>query len=141
METIINKNDLGAVALGLFSEYLQFKDRDVTDSNRSRWAVSEFWHAFLQDVENVHLCMIYPEAKILRSKQWFTDNMTRLFACLALYSELSEQDFTLQIKSFIDEGKKRIKQSHKQEIYQQVKIDRLLKEDMINIDNYMSLSY
>ena len=138
MEMIIEKDNIGQVAMGLFKEYLSFRDEDVTDSNRSRWAVSEFWEKFIGDVQAVHLSMIYPESTIAKSIAWFSYAMSKLLARFELYSE---NDFTTLLEGFLSEGKSKLQRQDYEMIQNQKFIDRLLKQNEISLKTYNELSY
>ncbi|MEQ7219476.1 replication initiation factor domain-containing protein [Vagococcus fluvialis] len=62
--------DLGIFCLGVFKEYISFRDKHKTDTNKSRWNISKFWLDFLKDVEKVKLTHVAPEQSIIRTKNW-----------------------------------------------------------------------
>lgn len=54
LDTIVAFKDVSVVFLGILNEYLRFVE-PCNDTNKSRWAVADWWSAFLDKVEKIKL--------------------------------------------------------------------------------------
>jgi phage replication initiation protein len=76
--------EVGEYAQGVISNYLTFKDKDENDSNRSRWAVSPFWLAFLNGVDKIKLTVKKPDRTVARIENWLDSQVSKSMSMIAL---------------------------------------------------------
>lgn len=67
---IVNHDDLLCVVRGILRKYISFVIKNPTDSNKRRWDVCKWWDDFLNDAEELTLCMLAPDRTIERTETW-----------------------------------------------------------------------
>lgn len=105
-------NELGTFVKGFISAKIDFKVKNKTDKNKSRWKSTKWWLKFLDDVEKLPLTQIAPDMTIEKKFRWFDTQVDKTFAML-LQSFPSER---LLIKFLKERGIERITENEKREI-------------------------
>lgn len=96
---------IGVLAAGILKEYITFRDRNDNDSNKRRWKVSPFWSEFLQGVEPLRLTSALPDRSILKTSQWFKDQVSKSYVMMGLAFHGIRDDW---MQRMVDEGKKKL---------------------------------
>jgi phage replication initiation protein len=81
---IISQLEIGSVVFGILKHYLNFVDKNMKDSNKSRWEVSAFWQKFLGEVEKVKLTTAKQKRTIKQVKDWIIRQVAPSLALLSL---------------------------------------------------------
>lgn len=104
---ILESDNVGVVVLGILKTYIKFAE-PISDSNKSRWPVSEFWIKFLGVVEKVKLTIKKPDKSIRESIEWANKQWAPTAALLMRYfkGDLSFFD------DLIADGEERLKPRH-----------------------------
>lgn len=76
--------DIGEYARSVISNYLVFRDKDLSDSNKSRWPVSQFWIDFLGDVDKLKLTSKKPDRSMETIKSWLSNQVSKSLSMLAI---------------------------------------------------------
>lgn len=79
---------LGQVMCGVLSRYLSFVEPSETDSNKSRWKVSEFWQQFLGDVEKLKLTIQKIQRTVKQIKDWVIRQVAPSLALMSMDKHL-----------------------------------------------------
>ncbi|HHK5601594.1 TPA: replication initiation factor domain-containing protein [Bacillus tropicus] len=77
------KETIGQAVRGILKTYIRFVDTG-TDSNRSRWKTSDFWDAFLGDVNELRLTDVAPDRTVERSLDWIDSQVVPTLSMLLL---------------------------------------------------------
>lgn len=72
----------GEFARGFFSAKIDFKIKNKSDSNKSRWKSKKWWVEFLDGCEKIQLSQIAPDPTIPRIKNWIDYQVDTSFATL-----------------------------------------------------------
>lgn len=104
-----SSHTIGDLIAGTLKNYINFIDPHETDSNKSRWKVSQFWDKFLGDVEPVKLTQVAPDKTIEQVKTWFEKSITPSLATLL---EAFNYD-TVMLKEWLKDGKERMSERNK----------------------------
>lgn len=78
---------VGAVASGVLANYLNFVEPSETDSNKSRWLVSDFWAKFLGAVEKLKLSVEKKQRTLKQVKDWIIKQVAPSLALLSLQKD------------------------------------------------------
>jgi len=105
---ITNDVPLGNLVAGVLRNYVNFLEPDVTDTNKSRWPVAQWWADYLGDVEKLSLT-IKKEAKTIEDvNNWLEHQVSTSLALMHKYHNDS-YDF---LGDLIIIGRKRLKPRH-----------------------------
>lgn len=118
--------ELGEFVKGFMAEKIDFKVKNKTDSNRSRWKTTTWWSKFLKDVEKIPLTQISPDPSIPRIHNWLD---TQVNTSLITYLEAFDYDPT--VIKFLSERAKDKMDHNKQKIIDDFKNDEELKKEML----------
>jgi len=81
---IISDLEIGGIVFGILKHYLNFVDKNLNDSNKSRWEVSVFWRKFLGEVEKIKLTTAKQKRTIKQIKDWIIRQVAPSLALLSL---------------------------------------------------------
>lgn len=79
---------MGEVVFGVLKNYLNFVNPSLTDSNKSRWPISEFWQKFLGIVEKLTLTTSKQKRTIKQIKEWIIRQVAPSLALLSLEKDM-----------------------------------------------------
>lgn len=79
-EILESNNDMGYIFLGTLKHYITFRDKIDTETNKSRWPVSQFWENLLKDIEPLKIAMALPDRSIEKNMLWANKQWSRTFA-------------------------------------------------------------
>lgn len=65
-----NSNNINFVVKAILKEYINFKDLNSKDSNKSRRVNASWWDNYLENVENLKITNYLPESTITKKKDW-----------------------------------------------------------------------
>lgn len=82
-------NDFNFYILGLINNYLSFRQKSKTDSNRHRWKMKKWWYDFLGDVPKIKFQNYPLEYSITRKKSWL-DRSCSYSAFSVLLSDIKD---------------------------------------------------
>lgn len=122
---------LGAFAKGFFKAKIDFKVKNVNDSNKSRWKSQKWWLKFLDDCEEVELTQIAPDPSIPRIANWFDVQVDTSFAT---FLEAFDND-PVVVDFYKLKGAEKMERKHERMIHEFNKnpeLKRLMYEDMKN---------
>ncbi|MGK5512306.1 replication initiation factor domain-containing protein [Brevibacillus formosus] len=69
-EFVSGRGSFGDLTAGVIRQYLNYRDRVDTESNKSRWPVSRFWKNFLGEVDKLQLSEAAPDRTLMRTDAW-----------------------------------------------------------------------
>lgn len=81
---LICELEIGTIAFGALKNYLNFVDPSETDTNKSRWEVSNFWTKFLGEVEKLKLTIAKEKRTLKQIKDWIIRQVAPSLALLSL---------------------------------------------------------
>lgn len=81
--------ELGGIVYGTLKNYLNFVEASKTDSNKSRWPVSEFWQKFLGIVEELKLTISKKVKTVKQVREWIVRQVAPSLALLSLDKDLN----------------------------------------------------
>ena len=122
---IINRNDpdkeqhksIGVIFAGILKNYLQFRDKKETDSNKRRWPISKFWSDLLSECERIELTTAVPDASIERKRMWIDKSVSKSIAMLYFaYQDI--EGYEEWLKDIFKEGASRLDPSDLETIEQ-----------------------
>ena len=109
----LNSNYMNVINEVLYN-YLDFKDFNITESNKSRWNTSKWWLDFLNTNKKLSLKINIKECDITTKKKWINKSVSKS-ELLVYLSELSiKNDFSLDnyslnyLLNILKEGGKKI---------------------------------
>lgn len=73
---------LGVIVAGVLKNYIQFRDKSISDSNKRRWNISKFWSDFLAHAERLELTSAVGQPNIIKSKSWVDKSVSKTLAML-----------------------------------------------------------
>lgn len=94
---INNYNIFGNYIMKVIYNYLDFKDNDKKNKNKSRWKTSKFWLDFLGVVEKKSISYKAQQSMIQKKMKYANDYMSKLIAMCYV----CDNDFT---KNLVDKG-------------------------------------
>ena len=65
-----NSNNINFVVKSILKDYINFKDLNSKDSNKSRRVNASWWDSYLENVENLKITNYLPESTITKKKDW-----------------------------------------------------------------------
>lgn len=116
---------IGEFAKGLYANYLDFKIKSKTDSNRRRWKTTRWWKSFLGNCKKISLSQVAPDYSIERSKHWIDNQVAATMAMIYEAYDYDPRIFTY----FIALGKDKMNAK-------QIKLAKDFKSD----ENYKNIS-
>jgi len=75
-------HEAGTVVAGVLRNYLTFRERSETDTNKSRWPVVAWWDEFLQGVAALRLAVAKQEPTLERLRAWLEKQVAPTLALL-----------------------------------------------------------
>lgn len=75
-------HEAGSVVAGVLRNYLTFRERSDTDTNKSRWLVVAWWDEFLQGVAALRLAVAKQEPTLERLRAWVEKQVAPTLALL-----------------------------------------------------------
>ena len=99
---------LGALMFGVLKQYLNFTERSA-DTNKARWAVSEWWSGFLGDVEKLRLTIEKARRSINDVARWVERQVA---PSLALLKKAFGSSYGSFYQSMLFAGEERLKERH-----------------------------
>ena len=89
-----NNLELGEMAKRVINNYLKFVDSNELDTNRSRWATSQFWITFIDTLEKLKLTIQKPKKKLEDVYFWLEKSVAPSLAMIVKASggDLTELD-------------------------------------------------
>lgn len=72
--------DIGVIFASILKDYITFRERSETDSNKRRWVVSPFWDEFLEGIEKLRLASALPDRSIQKTRFWIDKQVSKSFA-------------------------------------------------------------
>lgn len=81
----------GRLVFGIMSNYVDFLDRQRSDSNKARWPRTKWWDDFLASAEKLRLAKQAPDKTIDRKREWMEKQVTPTFAQLFISSNYSQE--------------------------------------------------
>lgn len=70
----------GVLLAGVIKQYLNYRDKVDTESNKSRWPVSRFWSRFLGEVDKLQLSKGAPDKTLMRTDAWARKQLEKSLA-------------------------------------------------------------
>lgn len=117
VDHIINGGkSLGYVLRGTLRQYLRFLTPITTDKNKSRWPSAQWWELLLDNVERLQLT-VKKDAKTIEDMTAWVDK--QIAPTIATIIKAYEGDMSW-LRKIIIEGSTRLKQKHKDAIYQYI---------------------
>lgn len=96
---INNDYKVGDFIYGILYNYLDFKDYDCDDSNKSRWQTSQFWLDFLGTVSKLELANKAQQSTIQRKRHYAECQMSKMLAMLRIVdNDFYDNLFKLGVK-------------------------------------------
>lgn len=74
--------DVGKLTRDLLNNYIQFREKNDDDSNKSRWSLCDWWQLLLDTTEKLSLTIQKAEPSLERMKKWFVTQVAPTFATL-----------------------------------------------------------
>lgn len=75
---ILSGESLNTIVKGILNYYIRFVDPPTSvDLNKSRWATSSWWLAYLENIEALKLSTLNPENSITRKKDWIDKSVSK----------------------------------------------------------------
>jgi phage replication initiation protein len=106
---IIGGRGLGVIILSVLKRCLNFVERSA-DSNKARWAVSDWWSCFLGAVGKIRLAVMQVKKTITQIAGWIERQVA---PSLALVEKSLGDGFDSYLKSVIYSGQERWKDKHR----------------------------
>ena len=91
---ILNDNYMNVINEVLFN-YLDFKDYNVTESNKSRWTTSQWWLDFLDTNKKLSLKVNKKLSNITTKKKWIDESVSKSELMVYLSDISKNNDFSL----------------------------------------------
>jgi len=110
---VLNDNYMNVINEVLYN-YLDFKDYNVTESNKSRWITSKWWLDFLETNKKLSLKVNLKESSITRKKMWLDKSVSKSELLVYLSNLSLNNDYTLDkysinyLVDILKEGSKNI---------------------------------
>lgn len=99
-----------SVITGVLRNYINFRVKSLTESNKSKWDVCEWWLDFLQDSERLKLTLIAPDATVEKTQSWLYKQVTPAFA-MWFYANNSNMEL---VHDMLLDGLERMTESQEQ---------------------------
>lgn len=106
---LMGGTSLGNIVFGILKRYVNFVEKDDGDSNRSRWAVSDWWSRFIGDVDRVKLTIAKGKKTINQVAFWIERQVA---PSLALLRKAWGEGFGSFYQSLLFSGEERLKERH-----------------------------
>ena len=98
VETILSGGSYVDVINDVLYHYLDFKDFNSTESNRSRWQTSSWWLDFLETNKKLSLKVNLKESSIVKKQRWLCDSVSKS-EFMVYVSDLVKEDYSIDILS------------------------------------------
>lgn len=108
-----NSNNINFVLKAILKEYINFKDLNSKDSNKSRRSNALWWDNYLQNVDSLKITNYLPESTITKKKDWLykSTSKSQLMVFLSGLDNISIGEFELSyIVDLFQSGIERIRQ-------------------------------
>lgn len=99
--------------VGLIYGFLDFKERNDQDSNKTRWETAVWWDAFLGNVAKQRICLPDKIQTIEHVKTWFENSVSPMAAVLLLQENMDGMTGYDWLMSVIAAGESRFQAKHK----------------------------
>lgn len=103
----------GGFVCSLVYGYIDFKDRNSSDTNKSRWETSGWWSTFLGNCAKSRLSIPKVDRGIAEIRDWFSASIAPMACLILLCKDDSEQSPYDWLMRTIADGEKRFKAKHK----------------------------
>lgn len=136
---------IGEVFAGALLNYLRFVEPDGSDSNKRRWAMAEYWHDFLGDVEKVRLYTAPgAEYNMAKCKHYVVDMAgNAIAAMMEICGSMEEFEAMIENRRCKPNPKYELilreHHAHMEQLRREVAED--LGDDVIDISDWIEVSY
>lgn len=79
-EMVKEEKPFGELLAGVIRQYLNYRDKVSTESNKSRWPISRFWKNFLGEVDKLQLSEAAPDKTLVRADAWARRQLEKTLA-------------------------------------------------------------
>lgn len=79
--------------------YLDFKDYNANESNRSRWNTSSWWLDFLKSNEKLSLKVNVKESSIIRKQRWLKDSVSKSEFMVYISDIIKDENYSIDLFS------------------------------------------
>lgn len=110
---LLNENYMNVINEVLYN-YLDFKDYNYCESNKSRWKTSKWWLDFLETNKKLSLQINIKESSISRKKTWLNDSVSKTellvyLSNLSLSNDYSIDKYSISyLYDLLKEGSKKV---------------------------------
>jgi len=96
-----------SVVMGVLRNYINFRVKSSSESNKSKWDLCGWWIEFLDDAERLKLTLIAPDATIEKTQTWISKQVHPAMAML-FYANNSDMNY---IRDMLEDGLERLTES------------------------------
>lgn len=134
LEYVNSDKLLGTLAKGVLSQYITFRDTDLSQQNKSRWPISQFWLDFIGNVEKVKLATKKPDRSIEKIENWLEHQVSKSLALITLVDGNKINELVMKAYPKLDEQDEVILENHlrKEELKRKLFYNTIEKEALPN---------
>ena len=98
----VNLNDFQSYMFGLINNYISFRIKNESDSNKRRWKLQSWWNRFVGSYDKIQFQRVPVEYSIVRKKGWFLSTCSSS-TFEVLISDLEDVSIDSCLSSFLYE--------------------------------------
>lgn len=132
----LKDTDIGVLFAGVVKDYITFRDKKETDSNKRRWNTSDFWEEFLHNVPRLRLGHEKPDRSISKTRDWIDHQVSRSLARMYFAYQGLDDNWLHEI---LKEGFQRLNDTDKKQIEEYRRLYE--EENRLEMDIFTQTNY